>query len=397
MTDLVANIILIDDDPSRAKTSAELLESLGHSVRVITDPLGITEPLDYAAEVDLLVCEVELTRFSWSDAKDAILALDIHVPAIMLSDKADADIMLTALRLGMSDYFIRPIVELETLNDSIVRCVRRRRIRHELSESKRNLETANVELRQALAVLEQDQQAGRQVQLRMLPHSPFDVQNYQFRHSVHPSLYLSGDFIDYITVGDHHVVFFMADVSGHGSSSAFATVLLKNLFARKRSDFIRRHDPMLLDLVAMLEHANKELLELGVGKYATMITGVIDTRANTLDYSVAGHLPLPILKTPTGADYLAGEGSPVGLMEHGRYQIQRIELPESFMLVIFSDGILDIIEGDDLIAKETALRVIVENSDSSHTDLLQRLQLAEVKDMPDDIAALFITRGLDHE
>ena len=65
--------------------------------------------------------------------------------------------------------------------------------------------------------------------------------------------------------------------------------------------------------------------------------------------------------------------------------------------MIFSDGILDIIDGDDLIAKETALRVIVENSDSSHTDLLQRLQLAEVKDMPDDIAALFITRGLDHE
>ena len=31
-------------------------------------------------------------------------------------------------------------------------------------------------------------------------------------------------------IGDDFVIFFMADVSGHGSSSAFATVLLKNLY-----------------------------------------------------------------------------------------------------------------------------------------------------------------------
>ena len=57
---------------------------------------------------------------------------------------------------------------------------------------------------------------------------------------------MSGDFTDYFKVGKSKVVFFLADVSGHGSSSAFATVLLKNLFARKRSDYLRRDDKTVI-------------------------------------------------------------------------------------------------------------------------------------------------------
>ncbi|MDG0979900.1 MAG: SpoIIE family protein phosphatase [Halieaceae bacterium] len=393
MTDIVANIILIDDDSARAAASVELLQSLGHSVRVIQDPFGFNESLDYGSEVDLLVCETELTQFSWEEAKDAILALDIHVPAIMLADEAEAQVILTALRLGVSDFFVRPIRNLNALDASIERCVKRRRIRQELSDSKRALELINTELRDAVTVLEQDQQAGRQVQLRMLPNSPLAVNGYEFRHSMYPSLFLSGDFVEYITVGDDHVVFFMADVSGHGSSSAFATVLLKNLFARKRSDFIRRNDHTLLDLGAMLEYANKELLDLAVGKYATMIVGLLNIKNNTLDYSVAGHLPQPILKTSLGADYLDGEGAPVGLMEHARYVVYQVKLPSQFMLVMFSDGVLELIEGEDLIAKESKLKSIIDGSASNYQAVLEDLGVAQAREIPDDIAALFITRA----
>ena len=396
MTDIVANIILIDDDSVRAAASVELLQSLGHSVRVVQDPFGVNEPLDYGSEVDLLVCETSLTQFSWEAAKDAILDLDIHVPAIMLADEAEAQVILTALRLGVSDFFVRPILDVNALNASIERCVKRRRIRQELSDSKRALEHTNTELRDAVTVLEQDQQAGRQVQLRMLPNSPLTVGGYEFRHSMYPSLFLSGDFVEYITVGDDHVVFFMADVSGHGSSSAFATVLLKNLFARKRSDFIRRNDHTLLDLGAMLEHANKELLDLAVGKYATMIVGLLNIKENTLAYSVAGHLPQPILKTTLGADYLVGEGAPVGLMEHARYCVHEVQLPSEFMLIMFSDGVLELIDGEDLIAKESNLRSMIDSSRGDYQAVLEDLGVAQAREIPDDIAALFITRAANN-
>ena len=87
------------------------------------------------------------------------------------------------------------------------------------------------------------------------------------------------------------MVFFLADVSGHGSSSAFATVLLKNLFARKRSDYLRRDDKTVINPIEMLALANSELLELHVNKYATMVVGCLDYEANTLQYSVPAICP----------------------------------------------------------------------------------------------------------
>ncbi len=233
-------------------------------------------------------------------------------------------------------------------------------------------------------MLEQDQQAGRQVQMRMLPATPMVLNDYVFSHTVIPSLYLSGDFTDYFTVGDDYVIFFMADVSGHGSSSAFATVLLKNLFARKRSDYSRRHDETILEPVAMLKHANKELLDLDVDKFATMVVGLLDMRQHTLRYSVAGHLPLPVLVSDEGARYLEGEGSTVGLMEDAVYEEHTIDLPERFMLALFSDGILEILPPMSLIEKEQYfLRVFEQTTDSPD-------QLASTA--PDDIAALFVIK-----
>ena len=177
------------------------------------------------------------------------------------------------------------------------------------------------------------------------------LDNYIFSHTVIPSLYLSGDFTDYFTVGEDHVTFFMADVSGHGSSSAFATVLLKNLFARKRSDYMRMNDDSVMSPTTMLSLVNEELLDADVGKFATMIVGSIDMRANILSYSVAGHLPQPVLVSAEGARYLEGEGSAVGIMEKVEFEEQVIELPQEFMLALFSDGILEILPPKNLIEK----------------------------------------------
>jgi serine phosphatase RsbU (regulator of sigma subunit) len=299
---------------------------------------------------------------------------------------------MTALRLGASDFFLRPIEDTTALIRSIERCVRQRRLRRELQESRKRLEAANIELRGTVKMLEQDQQAGRQVQLRMLPATPLVLNDYVFSHTVIPSLYLSGDFTDYFTLGADHVMFFMADVSGHGSSSAFATVLLKNLFARKRSDLLRRDDDTIMHPVAMLQRANKELLDLGVGKFATMVIGLLDMRTNTLRYSIAGHLPLPVLVSSAGVRYLDGEGSTVGIMEEAEYEEHVLELPDSFMLALFSDGILEILPPKNLIEKEKYFLSVFEKSAESSEELATTLGLDRVETAPDDIAALFLSK-----
>lgn len=386
------NLLVVDDQPERAQSLADSLSAAGYSLQVVTDVTNADFSLGSDSELDVVLSELKMRDVSWAEARHALRNMQVEVPVIMLSDTADVDLIMTALRLGASDYFQRPLEDNEALHRSIDRCVHHRRMRRELNESRTRLEATNTELRGTIRMLEQDQQAGRQVQMRMLPASPLMLDNYVFSHTVIPSFYLSGDFTDYFTLGQSHVIFFMADVSGHGSSSAFATVLLKNLFARKRSDLLRRDDSTIMNPVGMLEQANKELLDLGVDKHATMVVGLLNLLSNTLRYSVAGHLPLPVLVSETGARYLPGEGPPVGIMEDAPYEEHEIQLPESFTLALFSDGILEILPPKNLTEKEAYFLDVFEQAADSPEDLISQLGLDTVETAPDDIAALFVSK-----
>jgi len=385
-------LLVIDDDSERAQQLAAQVASAGYEVEIVTDVNNSNYSLGTNSDLDVILCELDLKGVSWGEARRTLREMDVQVPAIMFSDEMDAERMMTALRLGANDFFVRPVEDLDALLKSIERCVRQRQLRRDLQDSRKRVEAANTELRGTIKMLEQDQQAGRQVQMRMLPVSPLVLNDFVFSHTVIPSLYLSGDFTDYFTIGDDHVTFFMADVSGHGSSSAFATVLLKNLFARKRSDYLRRNDDSVISPIDMLKRANDELLDLEVGKFATMVVGTLDMAKNTLRYSVAGHLPQPVLVSGNGARYLRGEGPAVGLMADAHYEEHLIDLPDSFMLALFSDGILEILPPKNLIEKEKYFLNVFEQTADSPEELVTRLGLDTVETAPDDIAALFVSK-----
>ena len=390
--ELIGTALVVDHDEDRLRSLAELVETLGYATVVYTDANAAREYLHHRPDLDVILCEMDMEGLSWDFASRTLKEMDVQIPVILISDEAQADRMMRALRVGASDFFVRPIADVDALKRSMDRCTRQRQVRRELEQSRHSLEAANTELRGTIKMLEQDQQAGRQVQMRMLPATPLILDDYVFSHTVIPSLYLSGDFTDYFTVGDHFVTFFMADVSGHGSSSAFATVLLKNLFARKRSDLLRRSDDTILSPASLLKRANDELLGLEVGKFATMVVGVLDLHSNSLRYSVAGHLPQPVLVSGEGARYLRGEGSAVGIMEDAHYEEHLIDLPDSFMLALFSDGILEILPPKNLIEKEKYFLEVFEQAAASPEEMVTRLGLDRVGTAPDDIAALFVSK-----
>jgi serine phosphatase RsbU (regulator of sigma subunit) len=386
------HIVLLEHEPATADALADRLAAKGYYVEIVSEVDPALDG-DIDDEVDLVICDIDMPGIRWDAVLELLTERQLEITAIMLASRSDVIDVMTALRLGFNDFFIKPIDDWDALFASVRRCVSQRRLRRENTAYGRQLEAANTELRGTVRVLEQDQQAGRHIQLRMLPKSPMLLGDYVFSHSVIPSLYLSGDFTDYFLVGDRHATFVIADVSGHGSSSAFVTVLLKNLFARKRSDYIHRDDPTVLSPVALVESANRDLLELGIGKFATLVVGVIDLEENTLRYSIAGHLPLPVLVSASGARYLEGEGTAAGIMEDAEYEDHLIDLPESFMLALFTDGILEILPPGNLVEKEKYFLEVFEQSSDSPEQVVLRLGLDKVSAAPDDIAALFIGKA----
>lgn len=383
-------ILVIDDDRVIRQSIAAYLEDSGFDVLLADD--GATGLNVYRHEKpDLVVCDLRMPGLDGISVLHEISKDGSDTPIIVISGAGVMADVVEALRIGASEYLIKPIIDLEVLEHAISRSLERSALKKENARYRRKLEQANKELQSHLHALEQDQQAGRHVQMQMLPATPTRIGRYTFAHQIIPSLYLSGDFVDYFSVGNDYSVFLIADVSGHGASSAFVTVLLKNLAARSRSNYGRLDDRTVLSPAKLLENINKELLDTELGKHITMVVATLNNRENSLRYSIAGHLPCPILTTPDGVHYLEGAGLPVGLFSDARYDEREIDLPAHFRLTLFSDGILELLAQNSLQAKEAHLLEQARNPQLSLEEIMTTLHLAELEEAPDDIAVLVVS------
>ena len=199
--------------------------------------------------------------------------------------------------------------------------------------------------------------------------------------------------VEYTLVGENKVTFFIADVSGHGASSAFVTALLKNFTAHLRSDFRNHGREHIIRPKRFLEKVSYDMLRTGIGKHMTMCIGVLDMSTNRLSYSVAGHLPQPVLISPGQKPrYLEGKGMPAGMFENPVFEEREIALPDTFTLLMFSDGILEILPPTELVDKEQLLLKLLESCPCKLEDLADCLGLNEASDAPDDIAILMLTK-----
>lgn len=384
-------ILVIEADQAHCQRLKGWLQADGFDV-VIAGDADSGFALARNLKPSLVLGELVLALANGSQLLRALLHELPETSVIVVTETASLDEAVTALQEGASDFLIKSLLNDDILRVSVQRAMERRTLRQENRLYREKLEHANVRLQHSLQLLEQDQRAGRQVQSRLLPPTPHQSNGLTLSHYILPSLYLSGDFVDYFSLGANRTAFYLADVSGHGASSAFVTVFLKTLTNRIRRHFEKRTAVSLLSPSRIMADMNEELRALGTGKHLTVFCGVIDTEQSLLTYCIGAHYPPPILKNGDEIQVLAGSGLPLGLFPDARYEEHRIPLQPRFSLIAFSDGILEVLPASDLAAKEALLRTEVAAADGQLEVLAERLGLQKVRDVPDDIALLMIKR-----
>jgi len=341
---------------------------------------------------DIVLCDLRMPNMDGLAVLKEINGISPNTPFIVVSGAGVMADVVQALRLGASDYLIKPILDMEVLEHSILRNLKSMRLVEQNSAYRNQLEDKNRELEVRLEELRLDQQAGREVQKRMLPDNQAQMTGIEFNYHIIPSLYLSGDFVDYFPISADKVVFYIADVSGHGASSAFITVLLKNLSNRLRRNLKRQSSDDLLTPHKVLQRINKELVDAQLGKHVSLFWGMIDLPSTTLSYSVAGQFPMPILSNRNGVHYLEGRSQPAGLFAAAQYETYNIELGQSFELVAVSDGILEVMPQETLTEKEDCLLNWVKSGQLTVENLESLLNIDQSKEIPDDITLLTLSR-----
>lgn len=388
-----ATLLIIDDDEVVRESLAAYLEDSNFKVLQALNGLQGLQIFE-SEQPDLVICDLRMPQIDGLELIHRIRQTASETPIIVLSGAGVMSDAVEALRLGAADYLIKPLEDLAVLEHSVRRALDRAYLRVENQRYRDKLEAANRELQASLNLLQEDQNAGRQVQMNMLPVTPWSIEGLEFSHRIIPSLYLSGDFVDYFRVDERRVAFYLADVSGHGASSAFVTVLLKFMTTRLLYESRRNGTLPEFKPSEVLAHINRGLINTKLGKHVTMLGGVIDLEKNSLTYSIGGHLPLPVLFVEGQASYLEGRGLPVGLFDDATYDDRVMELPPSFSLSLFSDGILDVLPGATLKEKEASLPEQVAAAGGTLDGLRQVFGLANLAEMPDDIALLVLSRNL---
>ncbi len=363
------SLVVVDPDEEAVAFLKAQVSNSNFETITATD-LGLALEICEHALPELLVC----TREDWAVK---IATSQRRLPVVYATrTETDREDILRALRTGLADVWALP-ADSEFLIERVHAILQRNQAAQSQAEARLN---------EHVAELHRDQRAGRYIQMGMLPPNPMAIENYRLRHRIIPSLILSGDFVDYFRVTDRYFAFYMADVSGHGASSAFVTVLLKNFSRRLRREY---RPSMLAAPGEILEWINRELLEQKMDKHVAMILALGDLELNSVSLVNAGHFPPAILVSERGAEFVEQRGKPVGLFDVVSYESATLSLAPGDRLVLFSDGVLDAMDAADLSHKESRLREAATCEDMD--TIWSSLGIREGS-VPDDMTCLTIRR-----
>ncbi len=379
--------LLVVEQPAEAESDlTRLLQGGGYVTTNVTTEGDCLSKIR-AAPPDLVLLSLPDEQVDANSLILEILEFDADLPILLVSVEGQDENIANLMEAGATDFFRIFDGQGALLRYAVEKNIelRRRQLQQRISTEK--VEELNLRLVESLKILERDQQAGFRVQQGMMPTSPSTIGQVTFDHKVFPSLILSGDFIDYFKLPDDRVLFYIADVSGHGASSAFVTVLLKSLSMRLQSEFHELDAETPGEILAWL---NRELLQCDLEQHVTMFLGIIDCEKNLLEYSNAAQFPAAILSGEDGSQFLEIGGLPLGLYQSPEYDSRAVSLPSRFSIVMFSDGVFEIMPQQTLKAKEEHLLSVVKCENRNVEALAEQLGIANTRNVPDDIAVFTV-------
>ncbi|HEY6340429.1 MAG TPA: SpoIIE family protein phosphatase [Bryobacteraceae bacterium] len=309
----MSRILIVEDDPAILCGLRDNLEFESHEVLTAVDgEAGYQAVRDNLPE--LVILDLMLPKLSGYDLCRRVRGEGFHAPILMLSARSQEGDRVVGLDLGANDYVSKPF----SLRELLARV--RALLRH---EREHRLEEANVsgELDMAAKV-----QQG--LFPRVLPETP----GLDYAGICRPARGVSGDYYDFLPLGEGKLGLLLADVSGKGMAAA---LLGASLHAVVRANAASAGDRC----GEVLEKANSLLFDATTPeRYATVFYGVYDASAQTLTYANAGHYP-PLLVRKGTAVRLHSLTPPAGFFPTLPALQNRVKLLPEDWLLIFSDGI----------------------------------------------------------
>jgi serine phosphatase RsbU (regulator of sigma subunit) len=180
---------------------------------------------------------------------------------------------------------------------------------------------------------EKELELAHQLQRILVPTVRFrDARLEVYGRSI-PSDKVGGDLVDLVSANGKTLIYLL-DVSGHGIP---AGALMGSFKSAIRTAF---PEPM----PAMLDHLNQVLPSVKEPHmYATLVALAVGVEGGSLQYTLAGHLPVLHCRSTGEVERLGYEQLPVGLLPGASYVSRSAPFAPGDLFVLYSDGIVEVI------------------------------------------------------
>jgi sigma-B regulation protein RsbU (phosphoserine phosphatase) len=263
------------------------------------------------------------------------------------------------------------------------------------SQSAQVIERARLLERERLAaIMAEELRMARGIQASLLPDAAPEVPGYELHGFSEPAQEVGGDYFDFLELGEQRWGLAVGDVSG---KSVPAALLMANLQATLRGQALRA-----ASCCECVEWCNRLLYHSTTpDKFATLFYGTLNYGQHRLRYCNAGHERPILLRDGHEPTLLETGNLIVGILEHPVYRDDVVPLEPGDTVVIYSDGVTDMLDAaGEPFDLERLLRVVNDERDGSAAEIgaaIVAAVRAHALDTPaaDDMTVMVIRRRRD--
>jgi sigma-B regulation protein RsbU (phosphoserine phosphatase) len=218
---------------------------------------------------------------------------------------------------------------------------------------------------------DQELETARTIQKSFLPQIIPQSPGWDIAAFWRPMRKVAGDFYDFYTLPDGRLAVIIADVSGKGVPAALFMALCRTVLRFAMSLNFAPDE--------LMQHANLAILSDQRSRmFTTVFAGYLDLEWGGMRFASAGHNPPLLYRAATGCcEYLQVPGVAMGVFKDASYDAETIKLEAGDVLVLYTDGITEMInEDEEEFGEERLEKVVLQNVSRTSQELAELIVVA---------------------
>ena len=331
-------ILVVDDDLDILELLKMNLEPEGYTVQTASDGDGAVQSA-CTDPPDLILLDVMMPHKNGLQVIKELKSIDEtkSIPVILVTARGQTDDKVLGLETGADDYITKPF-DLREVTARVEAVLGRTRPIKYINPLKLAMGEGFSE--EGLQQLAGHLQAAAAIQKKLLPDQAPSFNGFDIAKLLQSSTSVSGDFYDFIPLSNTQVGIVLGDVKGNGIPAALLMVMIRTALrllcheGDTPASILKR----INDLVARDTEADL---------FATMIYGILDTKASTFTYANGGHCYPFHYNKQNGIDVLKTGGMLIGAFEEATFTYETCSLDPGDIIIFYTDGITETQAKDD--------------------------------------------------